>query len=126
MSDAKADHRPLSKTGKEILLILPFAHNPGLGDYEKGINEYLATTEYSLNIQSNTIVGQRKLLESALQSAHSGLILYPISSISDLGILYLYHLAKYPLVTMDKCIEGIPSCRSSPITLAADTKPPSI
>ncbi|EGG35379.1 GntR family transcriptional regulator [Paenibacillus sp. HGF5] len=108
VSDAKADHRLLSKTGKEILLILPFAHNPGLGDYEKGINEYLATTDYSLNIQSNTIVGQRKLLESAFQSAHSGLILYPISSISDLGILYQYHLAKYPLVTMDKCIEGIP------------------
>lgn len=95
-------------TSKEILLILPFAHNPGLGDYEKGINEYLATTDYMLNIQSNTIVGQRKLLESALQSANSGLIFYPVSSISDLGILYQYHLAKYPLVTMDKSIEGIP------------------
>lgn len=95
-------------TSKEILLILPFAHNPGLGDYEKGINEYLATTDYTLNIQSNTIVGQRRLLESAFQRAHSGLILYPVSSISDLGILYQYHLAQYPLVTMDKSIEGIP------------------
>ncbi|MGG4342462.1 GntR family transcriptional regulator [Paenibacillus lautus] len=108
VSTDRAHHRPLGKTNKEILLILPFTHNPGLGDYEKGINEFLATTDYTLNIQSNTIVGQRKLLEAALQSANSGLILYPISSISDLGILYQYHLAKYPLVTMDKCIEGIP------------------
>lgn len=105
---AKAPHRPVSRTSKEILLILPFSHNPGLGDYEKGINEYLATTDYTLNIQSNTIVSQRKLLESALQSTNSGLIFYPVSSISDLGILYQYHLANYPLVTMDKCIEGIP------------------
>lgn len=108
VSTDRDPQRPLSKTNKEILLILPFAHNPGLGDYEKGINEYLATTDYTLNIQSNTIVGQRKLLEAALQSTNSGLILYPISSISDLGILYQYHLAQYPLVTMDKCIEGIP------------------
>lgn len=108
VSTDRAPQKHLSKTNKEILLILPFAHNPGLGDYEKGINEYLATTDYTLNIQSNTIVGQRRLLETALQSANSGLILYPISSISDLGILYQYHLAQYPLVTMDKCIEGIP------------------
>ncbi|GAB6927792.1 LacI family DNA-binding transcriptional regulator [Paenibacillus sp. JCM 10914] len=108
VSETTTPHRPFSKTSKEILLILPFTHNPGLGDYEKGINEYLATTDYTLKIQSNTIVNQRKLMESALQSANSGLILYPVSSISDLGILYQYYLAKYPLVTMDKCIEGIP------------------
>ncbi|MGG3280633.1 GntR family transcriptional regulator [Paenibacillus solani] len=108
VSDDISPQPSLNKASKEILLILPFAHNPGLGDYEKGINEFLATTGYTLNIQSNTIVGQRKLLESALQSANSGLIFYPVSSISDLGILYQYHLAKYPLVTMDKSIEGIP------------------
>ncbi|GIO92920.1 GntR family transcriptional regulator [Paenibacillus lactis] len=95
-------------SGKDVLLILPFAHNPGLGDYEKGINEYLAATDYTLNIQSNTIVGQRKLLQSALQSSHSGLIFYPVNSVSDLGILYQYHLSDYPFVTMDKCIQGIP------------------
>lgn len=97
-----------SGSGKDVLLILPFAHNPGLGDYEKGINEYLAGTDYTLNIQSNTIVGQRKLLQSALQSSHSGLIFYPVNSVSDLGILYQYHLSGYPVVTMDKCIQGIP------------------
>lgn len=98
----------LAKGSKEILLILPFSHNPGLGDYEKGINEFLATTDYTLNIQSNTLVGQRKLLEAALRSSNAGLIFYPVSSNSDLGILYQYHLQKYPLVTMDKTIDGIP------------------
>jgi DNA-binding LacI/PurR family transcriptional regulator len=100
--------RPVVKTSKEILLILPFTHNPGLGDYEKGINEFLATTEYTLNIQSNTRISQHKLLQGALQSSNSGLILYPVSSNSDLGMLYQYHLLKYPLVTMDKTIDGIP------------------
>ncbi|MHA0855544.1 GntR family transcriptional regulator [Paenibacillus sp. CMAA1364] len=95
-------------TRKEILLILPFSHNPGLGDYEKGINEYLKNSDYTLNIQSNTIVEERKLLKAALQSTNSGVIFYPVSSICDLGILYQYHLSNYPLVTMDKCIEGIP------------------
>lgn len=99
--------RPVVKASKEILLILPFTHNPGLGDYEKGINEFLATTNYTLNIQSNTMISQHKLLQSALQSANSGLILYPVSSNSDLSILYQYHLLKYPLVTMDKTVDGI-------------------
>lgn len=91
-----------------VLLILPFVHNPGLGDYEKGINDYLSTAGYTLNIQSNTIVGQRKLLESALYSSHQGLIFYPVNSHSDLGILYQYHLTGFPVVIMDKSIEGIP------------------
>ncbi|GGH36326.1 GntR family transcriptional regulator [Paenibacillus segetis] len=100
--------QPNNKSSKEILLVLPFNHNPGLGDYEKGINEYLKTTDYTLNIQSSTIVSQHKLLEAALQSANSGLIFYPVNSISDLGMLYQYHMSKYPIVTMDKYIEGIP------------------
>lgn len=97
-----------SKTNKEILLILPFADNPGLGDYTKGINEYLSTTDYTLNIQSKTIIGQRKLLDSARQSSNSGLIFYPENSMLDLDILYQYYLSGYPVVTIDKCIEGIP------------------
>ncbi|MFF3921041.1 GntR family transcriptional regulator [Paenibacillus lactis] len=108
VSTTQPPHQACDRSGKDVLLILPFAHNPGLGDYEKGINEYLAATDYTLNIQSNTIVGQRKLLQSALQSSHSGLIFYPVNSVSDLGILYQYHLSGYPLVTMDKCIQGIP------------------
>lgn len=98
----------LVRGSKEILLILPFSHNPGLGDYEKGINDFLATTDYTLNIQSNTLGGQRKLLEAALNSFNAGLIFYPVSSNSDLGVLYQYHLQNYPLVTMDKTIDGIP------------------
>ncbi|UNK18300.1 GntR family transcriptional regulator [Paenibacillus sp. N3/727] len=101
-------NRSLDKASKEILLILPFTHNPGLGDYEKGINEYLAGTEYTLNIQSNTIVGQGKLLQAALQSSNSGIIFYPVSSITDLGILYQCHLSRFPFITMDKGVEGIP------------------
>lgn len=109
VSDKPSSPRsPISKSGKEILLILPFTHNPGLGDYEKGINEFLSTTEYTLNIQSNTIIGQRKLLEAALTGSNSGLIFYPVSSNADLGILYQYHLSKYPLITMDKTVDGIP------------------
>ncbi len=100
--------RLTGKERKEILLILPFAHNPGLGDYEQGINEYLTDTDYTLNIQSNTIVEERKLLKVALHSTNSGVIFYPVSSICDLGILYQYHLSNFPLVTIDKCIEGIP------------------
>ncbi|MCM3038424.1 GntR family transcriptional regulator [Paenibacillus motobuensis] len=99
--------RPLPRIGKEILFILPFTHNPGLGDYEKGINEYLATTDYTLNIQSNTVIGQRRLLETALHNNNSGLIIYPVSSSEDLGILYQYYQSKFPLVTMDKIIDGI-------------------
>lgn len=100
--------RSSDKASKEILLILPFTHNPGLGDYEKGVNEYLAGTEYTLNIQSNTIVDQGKRLQAALQSSYSGVIFYPVNSTSNLGVLYEYHLSQFPLVIMDKCIEGIP------------------
>ncbi|WP_054954665.1 GntR family transcriptional regulator [Paenibacillus dakarensis] len=100
--------KPSDKAAKDILLILPFTHNPGLGDYEKGINEYLASSDYTLNIQSNTTVGQRKVLEAALHSSNAGMILYPLTSNSDLDLLYQYHVSGFPVVTMDKHIEGIP------------------
>lgn len=102
------NNRTSDNTIKEILLILPFHHDSGLRDFEKGINEYLAGTDYTLNIQSNTTVGQRKLLQNALQSSNSGVIFYPVTSISDLDVLYQYHLSHFPVVTMDKHIEGIP------------------
>ncbi|MHA7965542.1 GntR family transcriptional regulator [Paenibacillus sp. CAU 1782] len=101
-------NEPYGSAANSALLILPFAHNPGLGDYEKGINDYLTSAGYTLNIQSNSIVGQRKLLENALHSPNQGLIYYPVDSHSDLGILYQYHLKQFPVVIMDKNIEGIP------------------
>lgn len=101
-------NRPSDKSLHEILLILPFHQNSGLEDFEKGINEFLTGTDYTLNIQSNTTVGQRKLLQTALQSSNSGVIFYPVTSISDLDVLYQYHLSRFPVVTMDKHIEGIP------------------
>jgi GntR family transcriptional regulator of arabinose operon len=93
---------------REILLILPFADNPGIGDYIKGASEYLSGTEFTFHIQSNTSIGQRKLLEAALHSSNAGVLLYPQSSSADLDILYQYYLNDFPLITVDKCIEGIP------------------
>ena len=102
------NNRTPVKADNKILLILPFSHNSALGDYEQGINEYLAGTEYTIIIQSNTFADQGKRLQAALQSSYSGVIFYPVNSTSDLGILYQYHLSQFPLVTMDKRIEGIP------------------
>lgn len=99
---------PADSGADSLLLILPFTHHSSLGDYEQGINEYLLTTDYTLNIQSNTIVGQRKLLDIALNGNNRGLILYPVGSNLDLGVLYRYYASRFPLVTIDKSIEGIP------------------
>ncbi|MEK8132373.1 GntR family transcriptional regulator [Paenibacillus filicis] len=95
-------------SSKEILLILPFADNPGISDYIKGASDYLSHTDFSFHIQSNTAAGQRKLLQAALRSSISGVLLYPHSSLADLDILYQYYLQDFPLITLDKSISGIP------------------
>jgi DNA-binding LacI/PurR family transcriptional regulator/DNA-binding transcriptional regulator YhcF (GntR family) len=99
---------PYGSAENSVLLILPFAHNPGLGDYEKGINDYLSQAGYTLNIQSSSNFGQRKLLENALRGPNRGLIYYPVDSHSDVGTLYQYRLKQFPIVIMDKQIEGLP------------------
>lgn len=93
--------------GNEVLLMLPFSHNPGLGDYGQGIQERLDASGHTLHIQASSPASQRRLLEHALLGTHQGLIFYPVSN-ADLDLLYQYALRRYPVVLLDKQLEGLP------------------
>ncbi|MFS0726520.1 GntR family transcriptional regulator [Paenibacillus sp. 1P07SE] len=96
------------KNSSEVLLLLPFSHNPGLGNYEQGMHDYLDAAGHTLHIQANSVANQRRLLEHALLGSHQGLIFYPVHSHTDLDLLYQYALRQFPVVLMDKRLEGIP------------------
>ncbi|WP_020620912.1 GntR family transcriptional regulator [Paenibacillus daejeonensis] len=97
-----------STIGSDLLLLLPFSHNPGLGDYEQGMHHYLDAAGHTLHIQANSPGSQRRLLEQALLRPHQGLIFYPLEGHADLDLLYQYALREIPVVLMDKHLEGLP------------------
>lgn len=90
----------------DLLFILPFPNNPGLGNYAQGMMNYLQQKEYQLRIQPDTILQQAPI--ETLLDQYAGFILYPQSSSSNLDLLYTLYLKNYPIVILDKQLEGIP------------------
>lgn len=89
-----------------ILLVLPFPNNPDVGNYAQGILNFLQGSPYHLHVQSHDYlqtIGMDVLLRD-----YGGLILYPLSSNSHLDFFYPLHLLGFPLVLLDKQIEGLP------------------
>lgn len=93
------------KDRHEILLIMPFAENTGMSAYADGIVSYLRQTHYTINIETHKYDNQRELLLTL--DDYVGLIIYPMTSTDDLDILYYRQLQNYPMVAIDKKLEGL-------------------
>lgn len=93
------------KDRHEILLIMPFAENTGMSAYAEGVVSYLRNTHYTINIETHKYANQRELLLTL--DNYAGLIIYPITSTTDLDILYYRQLQHFPMVSIDKQLEGL-------------------
>ncbi|MBP1044155.1 GntR family transcriptional regulator [Vagococcus sp. BWB3-3] len=93
------------KDRHEILLIMPFAENTGMSAYAEGVVSFLRQTHYTINIETHKYANQRELLLTL--DHYAGLIIYPMTSTSDLDILYYRQLQQFPMVSIDKQLEGL-------------------
>lgn len=101
--------KPLQQTAdsqsNDILLMLPFGHNEGFGNYSEGILAALQGTPYRLNIQPHQDTDKDNWYR--LMSDFCGMIYYPMSTRQSIEFLFYSRLNQYPLVLLDKKIESI-------------------
>ncbi|MGX7417913.1 GntR family transcriptional regulator [Carnobacterium gallinarum] len=109
-----------TKQTYEIAFMLPFSQAAGLEYYVQGASDYLETTPYQLTIHSTegNRQRQRELLTNLTKDKWDGLIIYPESPGNSIDLLYHLHLDGFPLVMLDKKLEGtkIPSVTSDNFT----------
>ena len=91
---------------KNILFISPFPDNPEVGNYVQGILDCLQEHGCRLHIQSNGFLDLSDA--SSLMADYAGIILYPASSTAHASILYQLYLTGFPVVILDKHLEGVP------------------
>ncbi|QAR34624.1 GntR family transcriptional regulator [Latilactobacillus curvatus] len=90
----------------QILLVIPFSAETGLGDYITGIKEVLTSHQQSLVVVENKDVP----VESFTQLAHQydGILFYPQDFATELPIINQALLHHLPLVLIDKTATNFP------------------
>jgi len=99
-----------SINGKNIAMILPFSASKERNmEYIKGAIDYLHPRGYILSVYSSDgyTNKERYYLEHLTYIGVSGIIYYPVFSITNYDIVYRLILKKYPIVLIDKNYEGI-------------------
>ena len=102
--DGLTEEKTVAKT--DILFIMPFPHNAGLGDYTQGMLRCLEETSYRLQVQPHQYLSSTDVAEIVAQ--YAGIIYYPTNNSSDLELLYGLHLNALPTVLLDKEFESLP------------------
>lgn len=96
-----------------VSIVLPFdASSGGLMETINGASQVLNKYGYFLSIHSSgrNIYKEKELLNNLFEQQVGGVILYPISDRENLELMNKFHLANYPLITIDKYYESIPIC----------------
>ncbi len=91
---------------KQILLVIPFTPESGLGDYITGIRAVLANQQQTLTVIDNHQFAQTSLTKIAAD--FDGIIYYPQNLATELSTLQQYTLAHMPLVLLDQTATGLP------------------
>lgn len=90
----------------DILFIMPFPDNTGLGDYTKGILRCLDQTDYRLIVQPHQFLSSTAIDE--IIGEYAGIIYYPTNNHSNLDLLFSLHLNKVPTILLDKEFDSLP------------------
>lgn len=98
------DHHNPSRSHR-ILLVIPFADSHGIGNYEQGISNALAATDWELLSMPNDQFARLPI--DRIREEYAGVIYYPTALNEDMRELINLYLAKIPIVLMDKTIPGI-------------------
>ncbi|MFD1466096.1 GntR family transcriptional regulator [Lapidilactobacillus mulanensis] len=91
---------------KQILLVIPFAMEAGLGDYIAGIKSVLTTNDQDLIVIENnhfTLEAPEKL-----RTQYDGVIFYPQDLATELTTINQLLLAHFPTVLIDQTATGLP------------------
>lgn len=91
---------------KQVLFILPFPGQHDLGNFTALMLPYLAEKGYHVHIQDESFLTQTHFFQ--LIEQYDGMIYYPETGNSNLDILYQLHFQDFPVVLLDKKMEGIP------------------
>lgn len=94
-----------AKTG-QILLVIPFAPESGLGDYITGIKEVLTPKQEELTVIENQSFDFDH--PQAFADKYDGIIYYPQDLAAELVQLQKFALAHIPLVLIDQTAAGLP------------------
>ncbi|MBB6670750.1 GntR family transcriptional regulator [Cohnella nanjingensis] len=103
---AEATDRP-----EMIALVLPCEATVGkLSDYIQGANNYLENKNYFLTVRDTgmNLEDEKNVIEDLVAKGVKGIIFYPFSDRDNLQLLYDLHMARYPIVTIDKYFESVP------------------
>ncbi|NBD27424.1 GntR family transcriptional regulator [Paenibacillus glycinis] len=100
------------ESGKVVSMILPHDEESGMIRYIRGASDLLNDHGYYLSIHHSgyDVHHERTLMESIRDRGSSAIILYPFDDRSNFEILNQFCLSEYPIVTIDKYIEGMPIC----------------
>ena len=92
-----------------ISMVLPYMATSEL-DFIKGATDYLDTKGYYLSIHNSNWSKdrEREFLLRIPKNGASGIILYPISTISNIDVLNVLYWNDYPLVMIDQYVESLP------------------
>ncbi|MBW7457378.1 GntR family transcriptional regulator [Paenibacillus sepulcri] len=92
-----------------ISMILPYMATSEL-DTIKGASDYLDAKGYYLSIHDSNWSKdkEKELLLRVPKNGPSGIILYPISTISNVDLIHAIHWNDYPIVTIDQYFESLP------------------
>jgi len=104
---AAPDRRAGSNT---LALLLPFDSTKGRAlDTIKGVNDCLHERGYLLTVHISDYdpEQEKEIIRRLVDSAVSGLIIYPYSDRQNIDIIFKLALQKYPVVTIDKYFERV-------------------
>lgn len=96
-------------TNPIIAMILPYMATSEL-DYIKGAHDYLDSKGYYLSIHNSNWrkEKEKEILAKVPKSGLSGIILYPISTISNIDVINALYWNDYPIVTIDQYFDSLP------------------
>ena len=92
-----------------ISMVLPYMATSEL-DFIKGAHDYLDSKGYFLTIHNSNWKKdkEREIITKIPKSGPSGIILYPISTISNIDVVHAIYSNDFPIVTIDQYFDSLP------------------
>lgn len=96
--------------GKMVSMVLPYVASSGLLGYIQGAADYLDSKGYFLTIHTSNWnhAKEKEFLTSLPRREISGIILYPVSTLKNIDVLYSHYMNKFPVVTIDQYYDNVP------------------
>ncbi|WP_125666066.1 GntR family transcriptional regulator [Paenibacillus baekrokdamisoli] len=107
--DPTSNETNINNSNPIISMIVPYMATNELG-FIKGASDYLDSKGYYLSIHDSnwSKEKEKELLLRIPKNGPSGIILYPISTMSNVELIHAIYWNNYPIVTIDQYFDGSP------------------